>query len=66
MIPTTLGRSRSLQHVPQQEPNPEQETKVSAPDSATRPPNDYDYDIGIIGGGPAGSTAASYLAKAGL
>ncbi|MER6168045.1 NAD(P)/FAD-dependent oxidoreductase [Streptomyces violaceorubidus] len=26
----------------------------------------YDYDIGIIGGGPAGSTAASYLAKAGL
>ncbi|MEZ0095325.1 NAD(P)/FAD-dependent oxidoreductase [Streptacidiphilus sp. EB129] len=27
---------------------------------------DYDYDIGIIGGGPAGSTAASYLAKAGL
>ncbi|BCB84584.1 NAD(P)/FAD-dependent oxidoreductase [Phytohabitans suffuscus] len=27
---------------------------------------DVDYDIGIIGGGPAGSTAASYLAKAGL
>ncbi len=26
----------------------------------------YDYDVGIIGGGPAGSTAASYLAKAGL
>ncbi|MFC7220675.1 NAD(P)/FAD-dependent oxidoreductase [Streptomyces polyrhachis] len=26
----------------------------------------YDYDIGIIGGGPAGSTAAAYLAKAGL
>jgi flavin-dependent dehydrogenase len=26
----------------------------------------YDYDIGIIGGGPAGSTAASYLAKEGL
>jgi flavin-dependent dehydrogenase len=26
----------------------------------------YDYDIGVIGGGPAGSTAASYLAKAGL
>jgi FADH2 O2-dependent halogenase len=25
-----------------------------------------DYDIGIIGGGPAGSTAASYLALAGL
>lgn len=27
---------------------------------------DYDYDVGIIGGGPAGSTLASYLAKAGL
>ncbi len=27
---------------------------------------DYDYDIGIIGGGPAGSTTASYLRKAGL
>ncbi|MFF6994950.1 NAD(P)/FAD-dependent oxidoreductase [Streptomyces sp. NPDC008313] len=26
----------------------------------------YDYDIGIIGGGPAGATAASYLAKEGL
>lgn len=26
----------------------------------------FDYDIGIIGGGPAGSTSASYLAKAGL
>ncbi|MEU3737504.1 MULTISPECIES: tryptophan 7-halogenase [unclassified Streptomyces] len=26
----------------------------------------YDYDIGIIGGGPAGATAAAYLAKAGL
>ncbi|MFD2415052.1 NAD(P)/FAD-dependent oxidoreductase [Amycolatopsis pigmentata] len=26
----------------------------------------HDYDIGVIGGGPAGSTAASYLAKAGL
>ena len=25
-----------------------------------------DFDIGIIGGGPAGSTAAAYLAKAGL
>lgn len=27
---------------------------------------DASFDIGIIGGGPAGSTAASYLAKAGL
>ncbi|MDT0346917.1 NAD(P)/FAD-dependent oxidoreductase [Streptomyces litchfieldiae] len=27
---------------------------------------DAEFDIGIIGGGPAGSTAASYLAKAGL
>lgn len=27
---------------------------------------EYDYDIGIIGGGPAGSTAASYLRKGGL
>ncbi|MBL1068705.1 NAD(P)/FAD-dependent oxidoreductase [Streptomyces sp. 7-21] len=27
---------------------------------------DVDFDIGIIGGGPAGSTAASYLSKAGL
>ncbi|WP_217166211.1 NAD(P)/FAD-dependent oxidoreductase [Streptomyces sp. AC512_CC834] len=26
----------------------------------------YDYDIGIIGGGPAGATAASYLAKEGM
>lgn len=26
----------------------------------------FDYDIGIIGGGPAGSTSAAYLAKAGL
>ena len=25
-----------------------------------------DYDIGIIGGGPAGATAAAYLAAAGL
>lgn len=27
---------------------------------------DVAFDVGIIGGGPAGSTAASYLAKAGL
>ncbi|MTJ80586.1 MAG: NAD(P)/FAD-dependent oxidoreductase [Telmatospirillum sp.] len=27
---------------------------------------DYDFDVGIIGGGPAGSTMASYLAKAGV
>lgn len=27
---------------------------------------EYDFDIGIIGGGPAGATAASYLAQAGL
>lgn len=27
---------------------------------------DADFDIGVIGGGPAGSTIASYLAKAGL
>lgn len=26
----------------------------------------YDYDVGIIGGGPAGSACAAYLAKAGL
>ena len=26
----------------------------------------YDFDVGIIGGGPAGSAAASYLARAGL
>jgi FADH2 O2-dependent halogenase len=25
-----------------------------------------DFDVGIIGGGPGGSTMASYLAKAGL
>jgi 1H-pyrrole-2-carbonyl-[peptidyl-carrier protein] chlorinase len=28
--------------------------------------DNLDFDIGIIGGGPAGSTIASYLAKAGL
>jgi FADH2 O2-dependent halogenase len=28
--------------------------------------SDIDFDIGIIGGGPAGSTIASYLSKAGL
>ncbi|MFR9749553.1 NAD(P)/FAD-dependent oxidoreductase [Nocardia sp. 004] len=28
--------------------------------------SDVDFDIGIIGGGPAGSTIASYLAQAGL
>lgn len=28
--------------------------------------SDVDFDIGIIGGGPAGSTLASYLSKAGL
>jgi 1H-pyrrole-2-carbonyl-[peptidyl-carrier protein] chlorinase len=27
---------------------------------------DFDFDIGVIGGGPAGSTIASYLVKAGL
>ncbi|XVV06146.1 NAD(P)/FAD-dependent oxidoreductase [Actinosynnema sp. CA-248983] len=27
---------------------------------------DVDFDIGIVGGGPAGSTIASYLARAGL
>ena len=26
----------------------------------------FDFDIGIIGGGPAGGAMASYLAKAGL
>jgi FADH2 O2-dependent halogenase len=26
----------------------------------------FDFDVGVIGGGPAGSTAAAYLAKAGL
>ncbi len=26
----------------------------------------FDFDIGIIGGGPAGAATASYLAKAGL
>ncbi|WP_275549654.1 NAD(P)/FAD-dependent oxidoreductase [Streptomyces sp. SUK 48] len=29
-------------------------------------PETYDYDVGVIGGGPAGSTMASYLAAAGL
>ena len=33
--------------------------------TATTSP-DRDYDIGIIGGGPAGSTMAAYLARAGL
>jgi 1H-pyrrole-2-carbonyl-[peptidyl-carrier protein] chlorinase len=28
--------------------------------------SDVDFDIGIIGGGPAGSTVASYLSRAGL
>src|SRR5262249_15566940 len=28
--------------------------------------NDFDFDVGIIGGGPGGSGLASYLAKAGL
>ncbi len=28
--------------------------------------NNFDYDIAIIGGGPAGSTAASFLAEAGF
>ncbi|MBP2328676.1 FADH2 O2-dependent halogenase [Kibdelosporangium banguiense] len=27
---------------------------------------DFNYDVGIIGGGPAGATLAAYLAKAGL
>ncbi len=27
---------------------------------------DYDFDVGIIGGGPAGASIASYLAKAGV
>jgi flavin-dependent dehydrogenase len=27
---------------------------------------EYDYDIGIIGGGPAGATTAAYLRKAGI
>lgn len=27
---------------------------------------EYDYDVGIIGGGPAGSATASYLAMGGL
>lgn len=26
----------------------------------------FDYDVGIIGGGPAGSAMAAYLARAGL
>ena len=26
----------------------------------------FDFDIGIIGGGPAGAATAAYLAKAGL
>src|SRR6266566_6280381 len=26
----------------------------------------FDFDVGIIGGGPAGAATASYLAKAGL
>jgi FADH2 O2-dependent halogenase len=30
------------------------------------PANGFDYDVGIIGGGPAGSTTASYLSRAGL
>jgi FADH2 O2-dependent halogenase len=28
--------------------------------------NDLDFDVGVIGGGPAGSTMAGYLVKAGL
>lgn len=28
--------------------------------------HDPDYDVGVIGGGPAGSTVASYLARAGM
>ncbi|HUY15068.1 MAG TPA: NAD(P)/FAD-dependent oxidoreductase [Terriglobia bacterium] len=28
--------------------------------------NDYDFDVGIIGAGPGGSSTAAYLAKAGL
>src|SRR5437763_381010 len=27
---------------------------------------EFDYDVGIIGGGPAGSAMAAYLAKAGI
>ena len=27
---------------------------------------DYDFDVGIIGGGPAGAACAAYLARAGL